>query len=84
VKKPYTKGQVLVCPVCKAEITVIAGSSENFVPVCCQVEMQPVEKKLAFYRCEICGAEIAVLVDKGPNFIPVCCNEVMKKEKPAA
>ena len=84
MKKPYTKGQVLVCPVCKAEITIIAGSCGSFVPVCCNVEMQPLEKKLTFYRCEICGAEIAVLVGKGGNFIPVCCNEVMKEERPAA
>ena len=84
MKKPYAKGQVLVCPVCKAEITVIAGSTKTFIPICCNVEMQPLEKKLTFYRCEICDAEIAVLVDKGTDFVPVCCNEVMKKEKLAA
>jgi hypothetical protein len=84
VRKTYTKGQVLVCPVCKAEVTILAGKSDTFVPICCQVEMVPLAQKLAFYRCEICGAEIAVLIDKSDTFTPICCNEVMQKEKLAA
>jgi len=83
MRKPYSKGQVLVCPVCKAEITILSGKSDTFVPICCQVEMQPL-KKLAFYRCEICGAEIAVLIDNSDTFTPICCNEVMQKERLAA
>ena len=84
MRKIYTKGRVLVCPVCKAQITILAGKSDAFIPICCQVEMEPLEKKLAFYRCEICGAEIAVLIDNSKNFVPICCNEIMQKEKLAA
>ena len=84
MRKVYTKGRVLVCPVCRAQITILAGKSDTFVPICCQVEMQPLEKKHAFYHCRVCGAEIAVLIDNSNTFTPICCDEVMQKEKLAA
>ena len=65
-------------------MAILAWRVGAFTPRCCNVSMQPRERRLVFYRCEVCGAEIAVLREGEGVFEPSCCNEPMKRETPAA
>jgi DNA-directed RNA polymerase subunit RPC12/RpoP len=74
------RGLVYRCPVCGAEITVLAPHMEGFCPRCCNRDMVPLERRVAFYVCPVCGAEIAVLKSGGREFAPRCCNRAMEIE----
>lgn len=72
-----SKGLVYRCPVCGAEVAVLADSFRRFVPRCCNTKMIPLWERLAFFVCPVCGAEIAVLNPAEADFIPRCCNTRM-------
>jgi predicted RNA-binding Zn-ribbon protein involved in translation (DUF1610 family) len=77
VTAPGTKGLVYRCPVCGAELTVLATRHGSFHPVCCNVAMSPLARRLAFYACPVCGSEIAIVQPGAPGFKPVCCRTPM-------
>lgn len=75
-----TRGAVYFCPVCHAEIMVIARRSGDFHPRCCNREMVPASRRIRFYVCSVCGSELGIL-RKGPGlFEPHCCNKLMVLE----
>ena len=78
------RGLVYRCPVCGAEIAIIALKIGAFSPRCCNRPMVPRSRHLVFYLCEICGIEVAVLAEGDGAFTPVCCNEAMKRLPAAA
>jgi DNA-directed RNA polymerase subunit RPC12/RpoP len=74
------RGMVYRCPVCGAEITVLARGMDRFCPRCCNRDMVPRQRRVAFYICPICGAEIAVIKGGAGEFGPRCCNQPMELE----
>ena len=78
-----SKGLLYRCPVCGAEVAVLADSHGDFRPRCCNTDMVPTWQRLIFYVCPVCHAEIAVFVQPHENFIPRCCNTPMIRQ-PAA
>ena len=73
------RGQVYRCPVCGAEILVLARRFGVFTPRCCNEDMVRLSHRLTFYVCPVCAAEIAV-VNKGTGvFAPRCCNVDMRE-----
>lgn len=79
-KPQYVRGTVYRCPVCGAEIAVLARTMGRFAPRCCNTEMIPRAARLVFYLCPVCGAEIAVLKEGEGEFTPRCCNTKMRRE----
>jgi len=77
-------GLVFRCPVCGAEVAILATAVGKFAPRCCNQPMEPKTRRLMFYRCAICGAEIGVLKQVTGVFAPCCCNEPMQQEPVAA
>jgi len=75
-----TRGTVYRCPICGAEIAVLARRHGVFDPVCCGVRMQPQRRRLVFYVCPVCGSEVAVLHQGDGRFCPRCCNVEMRRE----
>ncbi len=76
--KNYQRGTIFRCPVCMAEITIIASiSGDSFNPHCCNTSMEELEYRAGFYRCLICGSEVASVNKTCGDFRPVCCNELM-------
>lgn len=75
-----SRGRIYRCPVCGAEISVLARHHGLFRPVCCSVAMVAQPVRLAFYVCPVCGAEVAVLHSGGGTFRPHCCNTDMQRE----
>ena len=73
------RGVVYRCPVCGAEILVLATEIGKFTPRCCGEPMIAAEKRVVFYVCPVCGAEIAVLQEGEGAFLPRCCNVDMKR-----
>ncbi len=75
-------GTMLRCPVCGAEITVLAWrGGGSFQPRCCNVKMELLPQKAIFFKCEICKAEIAAINDLSrSDFTPICCNRQMIKK----
>jgi len=74
------RGRTYRCPVCGAEVTVLAGhEAEAFCPRCCNVDMVRTEGHVVFYVCPVCGAEIGVLKVGGGTFYPRCCNVDMQR-----
>jgi desulfoferrodoxin-like iron-binding protein len=73
-----TKGQVYRCPVCGAELSVLAGRTGDFAPVCCDRPMERLPRRLAFYVCPVCGAEIGVVRAGEGSFLPRCCDTDMR------
>ena len=73
-------GLVYHCEICGAELTILATGHGAFVPRCCNSEMIPLPRRVAFYICDVCGARIA-LVRSGKRgaetFHPRCCNTDM-------
>jgi desulfoferrodoxin-like iron-binding protein len=67
------------CPVCGAELTVLAAGTGEFRPRCCNRDMIPQSRGLAFYVCPVCGAEVGVLLEGGGQFEPRCCNTNMNR-----
>ena len=76
INKP--RGTVYVCPVCRAEVTVVGRNMGDFAPRCCDTDMIARKTSKPFYFCPICGAEIVIArAGKGP-FAPRCCNVDMQ------
>ena len=73
------RGRVYRCPVCGAEITVLASVAGNFRPRCCNTDMLVKRGQATFYVCPVCGAEIAVLKESAGEFRPRCCNTAMQR-----
>lgn len=71
------KRQVYYCPVCGAEIIVLAKNIGKFTPYCCNEKMELVHRKIFTYFCSVCGIEVCALNGKKQNFIPSCCNKDM-------
>jgi len=74
------RGVIYRCPVCGAEIGVIAYRTGHFRPRCCNKDMLPQNRRLAFYFCPVCGAEVAIVRGDRAHFRPRCCNTDMKLE----
>ena len=68
------RGLVYRCPICGAEVLVLAPKIGAFEPRCCNTAMLPRPQRVVFYRCPVCGAEIAVLKQGEGKFLPRCCN----------
>ena len=69
------RGWTYRCPICGAEVTVLAQhKAESFCPRCCNVDMVRSKGRVAFYVCPVCGAEIGVLKAAAGEFYPRCCN----------
>jgi hypothetical protein len=73
------RGRIYRCPVCGAELTVLAVGTGEFAPRCCDRDMVAQSRCLVFYLCPVCGAEIAVLLEGGGRFEPRCCNTDMRR-----
>jgi len=72
------------CPICRAEIVVLARRHGAFDPVCCNTAMVPLEQRAPFFRCPVCGSEVAVWFAGNVHFTPRCCNQRMiREEEPA-
>ena len=69
-----TRGNIYRCPVCGAEILVVAKAHGAFEPHCCNVPMLPARYKARFFTCPVCGTEIAALKPLNATFLPRCCN----------
>lgn len=74
------RGTIYRCPVCGAEVAVLAGAHGKFTPRCCNTRMVPLPRRMTFFRCPVCGAEVGVLSDLCPMFSPRCCNTAMQRE----
>jgi predicted RNA-binding Zn-ribbon protein involved in translation (DUF1610 family) len=74
------RGLIYRCPICGAEVAVVASRMGSFVPRCCDVEMVSQRRRLIFYVCPVCGAEIAVLGQGAGQFVPRCCDVEMLLE----
>jgi len=74
------RGTVYRCPVCGAEVAVLARTTSRFAPRCCNRDMLPLGRRLGFYVCPVCGAELAVLKAGEGRFLPRCCNRDMVRE----
>ena len=74
------RGAIYRCPVCGAEIGVIARRAGVFAPRCCNVDMVPVARRLVFYVCPVCGSEVALALERGAGFAPRCCSRPMLRE----
>jgi len=71
------RGVVFRCPVCGAEIVVLADSYGEFAPVCCNVAMVDTNVRLRLFVCPVCRAEVAIIREGGGEFVPRCCNTAM-------
>lgn len=67
------KGRIFRCPICGAEVSIIAPTVGEFDPHCCGVAMEEAPRRLVFYVCPICGAEVAVVNVSAGEFSPRCC-----------
>jgi DNA-directed RNA polymerase subunit RPC12/RpoP len=74
------RGNVYRCPVCGAEIAVLARRHGAFAPRCCRRPMVPVSRRMAFYVCPVCGAEVGLLRRGRGEFAPRCCGGAMRRE----
>lgn len=74
------RGLIYRCPVCGAELAVLASRMGSFVPRCCNRDMIQQRRTLVFYVCPVCGAEIAVLGKGAGRFVPRCCDMDMLLE----
>ena len=75
------RGNVYRCPICGAEVAVLAHKCGDFHPVCCNVEMVLLESTLIFYVCPHCKAEVALVENKNLEaFAPRCCNVAMVQQ----
>ena len=80
MNSPSSRGLIYRCPICGAEIAVLARTVGQFTPRCCNQEMAPLQDRGVFYVCPVCGAELAVLRTGSPKFIPICCNRHMDRQ----
>ncbi|KPK59117.1 MAG: hypothetical protein AMK73_08840 [Planctomycetes bacterium SM23_32] len=72
-----SRGRIYRCPVCGAELAVLVAGAGRLSPRCCNVDMVPTDRRLAFYVCMVCGAEVALLRRAGGRLSLRCCNEDM-------
>ena len=73
------RGAIYVCPVCGAEIIVLAPCQGCFTPRCCNQPMALRPRRVKFYVCPVCGAEIAALHQAhSVDFHPRCCGQDMQ------
>jgi hypothetical protein len=77
---PSVRGMVYWCPVCGAEIGVMAARHGEFCPRCCNKPMDVLPRRLSFFICPVCGAEIGVVKKGKGEFLPSCCNTKMLLE----
>jgi len=80
MNRSRSRGLIYRCPVCGAEVGVVASRMGSFVPRCCDKDMILQRRRLIFYVCPVCGAEIAVLAEGTGQFVPRCCNVDMLSE----
>ncbi len=73
-------GCVYRCPVCGAELSVIASGSGILEPICCNRKMELQERINPVYLCSSCGSELMLIVDKGGKLEPLCCNQKMNRK----
>jgi desulfoferrodoxin-like iron-binding protein len=78
--KRTPRGTIYRCPVCGAEVSVLARRYGKFDPVCCGVSMEMQPRRLVFYVCPVCHSEVAVLHMGGGTLRPRCCNTDMRRE----
>lgn len=78
IEKP--RGAVFRCPVCHAEITVLAYRMGDFHPRCCNTDMARLPRSVQFYVCPVCGAQIGVLRKGAGAHSWRCCNTDMRQE----
>jgi len=71
------RGNMYRCPVCGAEILVVARAHGAFEPHCCNVPMLLKRYRARFFVCPVCGSEIAALKSPSVTFMPRCCNAGM-------
>jgi endogenous inhibitor of DNA gyrase (YacG/DUF329 family) len=75
------RGKVYRCPICGAEVTVLAHECGEFHPVCCNVPMTLEERTLVFYVCPHCRSEVTLTEGFNESaFAPMCCNAAMIKQ----
>jgi predicted RNA-binding Zn-ribbon protein involved in translation (DUF1610 family) len=74
------RGSVFRCPVCGAEVGVLARRMGRFAPRCCNRDMAPLERRLVLYVCPVCGSEVTLVRQAGGVFTPRCCNRFMVRE----
>ncbi|MBN1671569.1 MAG: hypothetical protein JXR37_11075 [Kiritimatiellae bacterium] len=67
------RGTTYRCPVCGAEVGVLAPHCATFRPRCCNTEMARVTGRIQFYTCKVCGAEIGVVKQGARDFAAICC-----------
>lgn len=72
-----TMGLVYRCPICGAEVTVLAAKMGRFGPRCCGKNMMLTPRRLVMYFCPHCGAEIAVVCAGEGDLRPRCCGQDM-------
>jgi predicted RNA-binding Zn-ribbon protein involved in translation (DUF1610 family) len=72
-------GAVYWCPVCGAEVSVLATHFGAFAPRCCNTAMTVLDQRVEFYVCPRCGAEVGLLTDGAERFAPRCCNTEMEQ-----
>ena len=77
MKAEDKRGVVYHCPVCGAEIAVLAAEYGSFLPRCCNVAMKEKKELLEFFFCPICHSEIALLKRGSQNLSAHCCNREM-------
>ena len=77
-------GQVYRCPVCGAEVSVIARGDGSLAPRCCNRTMALLSIRHDSYYCPVCGSEIMVLKRGTGDLVPVCCNQEMDLRAAAA
>ncbi len=74
-------GQVYLCPICGAEVSVIKADNGDLAPVCCNEQMVLKKKLNAVYFCPVCKSEIMVVRGNESNLEPICCNKEMQRYK---
>ncbi len=73
------RGAIYRCPVCGAEVIVLAPCQGSFAPRCCNQPMEYRPQRVRFYVCPVCGSEIAALNNtSGSQFTPRCCGQHMR------
>ena len=78
------RGNVYRCPLCGAEVTVLAYKSGDFDPHCCNVEMVLTKSNVVFFYCTECAAEVTLLHGEEQRLDLHCCNKPMVVIPPRA
>lgn len=73
-------GHVYRCPVCGAELSIIASGSGKLEPICCNRKMELKDRINPVYFCSACGSGLMLIVDKDGKLEPLCCNQKMNRK----